>query len=162
MVHATMFLASLAPEVRATQHQEKCRNAADSKACGNRWRGIGVEFQQANLRFKLACGSLEHRGHRAAGAAPRRPNVDKKRNIAVRYVAGKSRFIDLNGAAAEDRLVARSAVRGRHRPIGGQPVDLPAFSTDDLSSCAHVPVLSSSVLTSLIFLILSWSSRKRS
>jgi hypothetical protein len=72
-------------------------------------------------------------------------------------MALEARFVDLDGVAVKDRLVTGSAASIGHRPFGGQPVDLAAMSTDDLSACTHVPVL-----TSLIFAMLSLSSRKRS
>src|SRR6516165_5291970 len=140
----------------AALHQEKCRDAANPQARRDGGRGIGVKFEQTNLRFEFLCGALEHRCHRAARAAPRRPDVDQKRDIAISHMAGKPRFVDLNRSSDENRLMARSATRTTQRPIGRQTVDPSAMSTYDLSARAHVPVLSS--LTSLILPMLSLSS----
>ena len=86
-----------------------------------------------------------------------RPDIDEDGDIAVSYMAGEGLFVDLDRVAVEDRPVARSTTGIGRRPIGRQSVDLPAMPTDDLTASTHVPVL-----TSLIFAILSLSSRKRS
>ena len=126
-----------------------------------RWEAAGalseLSFKRRTFGFEFAGGTLEHRRHRAARTAPRRPDVDQQRYLAVRQVAVETRFVNLNGMTAEDRLVAGSAARRRWRPFRGQPVDLSTIAADDLSTFAHVPVF-----TSLILAMLSLSSKKRS
>src|SRR5690606_16882910 len=72
-----------AGDLAATGKKDHRRNATYAQLCGNPGLGIGIELQQAHLRFKVGCGGLKSRRHHLAGTAPWRPDIDQNRQVAM-------------------------------------------------------------------------------
>ena len=56
---------------------------------------LGIHFRQAEFRLELHCRLGESRRHGAAGAAPRRPEIDQQGNVGafgMRIKAGGIKF----------------------------------------------------------------------
>src|SRR5260370_20510412 len=60
----------------AVIESDQGRNAADAVARGNARLLVDIDLGEAGARLELLCRAIEDRGHRAAGTAPRRPEVD--------------------------------------------------------------------------------------
>src|SRR5215469_1739803 len=98
--------------------QEQGRNARDAQLRGDARFLIGVELDEPDIRFELACRLLEHRSHDPAGATPGRPDVEQDRNIVVPTMLLEGRGVDRRRMTIEQRLVTGTAPPLAHRPIG--------------------------------------------
>jgi hypothetical protein len=86
-------------------------------------------------------GALEFGCHRAARAAPGRPEIDDQRHVALGEVAFEPGGVERHRVAVEQRLMALPAASAASimvgEPLARHPVDRVAMRTDDGTGCIH-------------------------
>jgi len=127
----------------ATRHfhtaleQRQRGDAADVEARRQVLMVLGVDLGHPHPRLQLGGGLLEGRGHHAARAAPRRPEVHQHRDLAAADVAVKGGFVQRDRRAGEQRPVAAAAVGLIRQVVGVDAVGGVAVWTDDVQRFTH-------------------------
>src|SRR5207248_4433950 len=90
------FLAALENDQR--------RNTSNAITSGDLLRTLGVELGESNARFELRGGTREVRRHRAAGPAPRGPEIDDHGDLATVDLCIEVRSGELDWMPLEEPL----------------------------------------------------------
>lgn len=123
--------AGLACYFPALGEQDERRDRADGVTGRDRLLGLGIELSQPHSRLKLRSGGREGRGHLPAGPAPGRPEIDKKRNIALSGMGVEVRCGEDYRFRLEEPSMAASALTARRKPTHGYAVGNGASGTND-------------------------------
>ena len=102
-------------DLLAIAKQDQRGDAADAETPRELLMLVGVELADLQLRASLIGDAIEHRRHRAAGAAPRRPEVHEHRQAAACGVRLERLRIERHRAAGAPRATC-SARRWGRRP----------------------------------------------
>ena len=129
--------AGAAGHFHAALEQRQRRDAADVEACRQILMVLGVDLDHPHPRLQLGGGLLEGRGHHAARAAPRRPEVHQHRDLAAADVAVKGGFVQRDRRAGEQRPVAAAAVGLAGQVVGVDAVGGVAVWTNDVQRFTH-------------------------
>src|SRR5579859_5564626 len=131
--HRTRLPRNFAPPAE----QGHGRNTTDIEALRKILRYFGVDLHQANRGFEHSGCSFEFRRHRPAGPAPRRPEVDHDRKVAVGDMPVEARFIQFDRMAVEQGLVAVAAAWPGCRARCGHAIGGIAMRADNMDGGAH-------------------------
>ena len=134
--------SGMAPAVRATSRPPSNRIRVGMLRMPNRAAISGTASvssfatRSRGSSSRAACG--QHRRHRLARPAPRRPEVHQQRNPVLLDMP-----VEAGGAGQVDRLpleqpgLAAAALRGRRRPLARYPVHRPAGRADQMKARRH-------------------------
>ena len=99
---------------------------------------LGRDLHRAHMRLQFARGRLELRRHRAARAAPGRPEIHQQRDAARSEVTPEPRLVQRHRLALEQRRLAGATARVVTEPRGRDPVDRVALRAHDLDVAFHL------------------------
>src|SRR4051794_16915180 len=101
--------ARCARQLASVQSEDERRDAADAETLRQCGFLVDIDLDQAHRRFERGGGALELRRHRAARAAPWRPEIDQQWNVALGQVPLEAGGVERDGMALEQRLMALAA-----------------------------------------------------
>jgi hypothetical protein len=119
------------------QREDDRRDAAHAELLGQRGLLIDVDLDEADARFEPTCGALEGGSHGVAKGAPRRPEIDQQRNVALVEMARETCAVERDGPALEQRLMARAATAAGRELCSRHAIDGVAVGTNDVQRLAH-------------------------
>src|ERR1700674_668405 len=95
----------------ATLKNDQRRDASDTVATGDLLRTLGVDLRESHARLQFRGRAGEVRRHRAAGPAPRRPEIDDDGDLASVDLGIEISRSEFDRVAIEEALLAVSANR---------------------------------------------------
>jgi hypothetical protein len=93
--------AGEAVDFPTAQSEDDRRDAAHAELLGQRRLLIDVDLDKADPRFEPSCGALEGGSHGVGRPAPRRPEIDQQRNVALSEMPREAGPVERDGPALE-------------------------------------------------------------